>query len=191
MAKSSSFYDYEELKEIGFKQVGRNVLLSRNASVYGASNIAIGDNVRIDDFCILSGNITIGSYIHIAAGTYLFGGKSGIIMNDFSAISSRSAVYADSDDYSGTAITNPTVSDEFRNVVGGLVTFGKHVIIGSGCTILPNVTLEEGVAVGTMSLVNHSLKEWNMYAGIPCRKIRERKKDLLIFEREILKETQV
>ncbi|MCM1045991.1 MAG: hypothetical protein NC417_10820 [Candidatus Gastranaerophilales bacterium] len=144
--------------------------------------IAIGDNVRIDDFCILSGNITIESYIHIAAGTYLFGGKSGIVMNDFSAISSRSAVYADSDDYSGTAITNPTVSDEFRNIVGGLVTFGRHVIIGSGCTILPNVTLKDGVAVGAMSLVNHSLEGWNMYAGIPCRKIRERKKICLFLK---------
>ncbi len=29
--------------------------------------ISIGDNVRIDDFCILSGKIELGSNIHISA----------------------------------------------------------------------------------------------------------------------------
>ena len=63
----TSFYNEEELKEIGLKVYGKNVLISRNATIYGADKISIGDNVRIDDFCILSGNISLGSYIHIAA----------------------------------------------------------------------------------------------------------------------------
>ena len=39
----------EQIKNIGFKTVGKNVLISDRASFYGAENIAIGDNVRIDD----------------------------------------------------------------------------------------------------------------------------------------------
>ena len=70
----TSFYTDEELKEIGFKSYGKNVLLSRKTSIYGANNISIGNNVRIDDFCILSGNITLGNYIHIASACLLFGG---------------------------------------------------------------------------------------------------------------------
>ena len=100
----TSFLSNEELMKIGFKSLGKDVLISRKASIYGAKNISIGSHVRIDDFCILSGNITIGDYIHVAAGCYLFGGKSGIEMKDFSALSSRSAVYADTDDYSGNAL---------------------------------------------------------------------------------------
>ncbi|HBS76832.1 MAG TPA: galactoside O-acetyltransferase, partial [Alphaproteobacteria bacterium] len=56
----SNFYSDTELQELGLKSYGKNVLISRKCSIYGAHNISVGDNVRIDDFCILSGNITIG-----------------------------------------------------------------------------------------------------------------------------------
>ena len=53
----NSFYTENELKQIGFKRIGENVLISRKASIYQPELIEIGNNVRIDDFCILSGNI--------------------------------------------------------------------------------------------------------------------------------------
>lgn len=182
----SSFYSGEELEEIGFRTIGEDVLISRKASIYGAKNILIGDHVRIDDFCILSGNIILSSYIHIAAYCALFGGKSGIVMNDFSGLSSRCVIYADSDDYSGEYLTNPTISDEFRHVIGGKVVLGRHVIVGTGSSIMPNVIIEEGAAIGSMSLVNVSLKGWAIYAGIPCRKIKDRSNKLLGKESEFL-----
>jgi serine acetyltransferase len=52
---ATSFLSREKLMEIGFKSIGENVLLSSKASIYGPENIEIGNNVRIDDFCILSG----------------------------------------------------------------------------------------------------------------------------------------
>lgn len=55
----TSFYTHDELAEIGFKSCGKNVLISRKASIYSPAKIEIGDNVRIDDFCILSGVIFI------------------------------------------------------------------------------------------------------------------------------------
>ena len=42
-----------QLEDIGFKSVGKNVLISDKASIYGAGNISIGNNVRIDDFVVL------------------------------------------------------------------------------------------------------------------------------------------
>ncbi|MCM1387282.1 MAG: acyltransferase [Bacillus sp. (in: Bacteria)] len=186
---ATSFYSKQELKELGLHSYGENVLISRNATIYGANKISIGDNVRIDDFCILSGNITLGNFIHIAAYCGLFGGESGIVMEDFSAISSRGVIYGDSDDYSGIAFTNPTVPDEFRNVSGGKVTLRRHVILGTGVSVLPNVTIGEGSAIGSMSLVNRSVDAWGIYVGIPCKKIKERKKDLLEFEKKFLKES--
>ena len=58
----TSFYTEEELKGLGFRHIGNGVCISRKASIYGAQNISLGDHVRIDDFCILSGRIEIGSY---------------------------------------------------------------------------------------------------------------------------------
>lgn len=175
----TSFYTEEELQSIGFKAVGKNVLLSRKTSIYSPQNISIGDNVRIDDFCILSGHIEFGNYIHIAAACLLFGGNDGIFFEDFSGLSSKVAVYAESDDYSGQYLTNPTVPESFRHIVGGGVIIKKHAIIGSGCTILPNVVIGEGVAVGSMSLISKTLDDWGIYVGIPCKRIKNRSKDLL------------
>lgn len=181
----NSYYSSEELKEIGLKTVGENVLISRKTSIYGASNISIGDNVRIDDFSILSGNITLGNNIHIAAYCALFGGTAGIVMEDFSGMSSRTVIYAESDDYSGAFLTNPMIPDEYRNVVGGKVTLEKHVIIGTGTSIMPGVTIRCGTAVGSMSLVNKSLDEWGIYTGIPCKKMKDRDKNLLELEKKL------
>lgn len=182
----NSFYSDDELKEIGFRTLGSNVLISRKCSIYGANNISIESNVRIDDFCILSGKIKIGNYVHIAAGVMLFGGEYGIVLEDFVGISSRCAVYAASDDYSGEALTNPTISDEYRNVIGGAVIFKKHSLVGSGCTVLPNVTVGEGTSVGSMSFVNKTLDAWGIYVGIPCHRVKDRSKKILSLETEML-----
>ena len=117
-------------------------------------------------------------YSH-AAACLLFGGHDGIVFEDYSAISSRSAVYAESDDYSGEYFTNPMLPDIFRNIIGGGVLIRKYVIIGSGCTILPGVEIMDGSAVGSMSLVTKSLNSWGVYVGIPAKRIKDRKKGLL------------
>lgn len=181
----NSFYLQEELDQMGFRSLGTNVLISRKASIYGAKNISIGDHVRIDDFCILSGKITLGSYIHISAYTALFAGDAGIVLKDFSGISSRCAVYAITDDYSGAAMANAMVPDAYRHVISGQVVLEKHALVGSGCTVLPGVCVGEGSAVGCMSLVNRSLEPWGIYAGIPCRRLKDRSKEMLRLEKEM------
>lgn len=182
----TSFYSSEEVKCLGFEHIGENVLVSKKASIYASNMISIGDNVRIDDFCILSGKIHIGSHIHISAYTGLFGGKSGICLEDFVTISSRCVLYADSDDYSGEFLTNPMIPDKYTNVTGGLVYLGEHAILGTNCTVLPNVRINEGVAVGAMSLVIRDLEAWKMYVGIPCKYLKERSRRLLSQKEEYL-----
>lgn len=182
----NSFYSEEELEKLGLKNIGKNVLISKKASIYGANKISIGNNVRIDDFCILSGNIELGNYIHISANTLLFGGDSGIKLEDFSGISSRCAVYAETDDYSGESLTNPMIDEIFRNVTSEKVILRKHVLIGTGSTILPGVEIGEGSSIGAMSLINKSLKPWGIYVGIPCKKIKDRSQKILELEKEFL-----
>ena len=143
-------YTREELEAIGFAQLGENVKISKKASIYGAANISIGNHVRIDDFCIISageGGIEIGNHVHFACYAALIG-KATIIVSDFCGISSRATIYSSNDDYSGDYLTGPTIDASFTNVTLSPVTLGKHVIVGSGTTILPGVSLGEGVAVG-------------------------------------------
>ena len=171
----------EALQSMGFSSIGQNVQISEKASFYGTGRIALGSNVRIDDFCVLSaglGGILIHDYVHIAVYSSLIGvGK--ITLSDFCNISSRVAIYSSNDDYSGAKMTNPTVPSEYTGVTHADVYLGKHVIVGSGSVILPGVTLEDGVAVGALSLVRKSCQAFGMYAGNPARRIKERKRDLL------------
>lgn len=175
----NSFYTKEELQAIGFKKLGNNVLISKKASIYSPELITIGNDVRIDDFCILSGLITLENNIHIAAGCYLFAGDAGITMKDYSGLSSRSAIYAVTDDYSGNYYTNPTIPNELRRVIKKEVIIEKHVVIGTGSTILPGVKISEGCAIGAMSLINKDTEPWGIYVGIPCERIKGRSKRLL------------
>lgn len=187
----NSFYTVDELKEFGLASFGDNVLLSRKASIYGASEINIGSNVRIDDFCILSGKIVIGDYIHVAAYSALYGGYKGIFINDFSNISSKVTIYSISDDYSGETMTNPMIPDKYKKVINEKVIIEKHVIIGSGCVVLPNVVLKEGSSFGAMSLINKSSEPWSINAGIPAKKLKSRSKKLLELEKEFIKDNSV
>lgn len=188
----TSFYTEDELKAIGFKSVGENVLISRKTSLYGVSRISIANNVRIDDYCVLSagkGGIEIGNYVHLAIFVSLQGdGK--ITLEEFSGISSRTAVYTSNDDYFGNYMTNPTVPSEFTNVTSAPVTLRKHALVGSGCVILPGVTLNIGCAVGALSLVNRDCDEFMIYSGNPAKPLIKRSRNLLELEKRLKEKFQ-
>jgi acetyltransferase-like isoleucine patch superfamily enzyme len=188
MNYQSNYFSEQELKDIGFKQFGENCSISRKTSIYGVSSISLGNNVRIDDFCILSGDITIKNNVHVGAGTYLFAGTAGIDINDYVGFSSRCVVYAVSDDYSGKFLTNPTIPDKYRKVTAKKVIINKHCIIGTGTTILPGVTLAEGCCIGAMSMATKSTLPWKVYFGIPAAPIKNRKQDLLALEEAFINE---
>ena len=176
------------IETLRFETVGENVQISDRASFYGANRIALGNNVRIDDFCVLSagvGGILVGDHDHIAIYSSLVG-AGRITLTDFCGISSRVAIYSSNDDYSGASLTNPTVPSEYTSVTHADVFFGKHVIVGSGSVILPGVTLEEGVAVGALSLVTRNCSAFGIYAGNPARRIKDRKRDLQELEKRFL-----
>ncbi|EGR5122792.1 acyltransferase [Vibrio cholerae] len=183
-----AFLTEKQLNELGFAALGKNVLISDKASIYGAQRITIGNNVRIDDFSVLSageGGIEIGNYVHIAVFSLLIGAGK-ITISDFSGISSRVSIYSSSDDYSGQYMTNPMVPVEYTNVTHADVFLGKHVIIGSGSVVLPGARLGEGVAIGALSLVSKSCQEYTIYSGNPAKKLKERKKDLKALELKII-----
>jgi galactoside O-acetyltransferase len=173
-----SYYTPDEISSIGFKSVGQNVLISRFARFYGIENIEIGNNVRIDDFCILSGKIKLGRYIHISAYTALYG-RFGIEMEDYSGFSPRCTIFSATDDFSGDFMIGPMIDSRYTNVTGGKVSIGKYSQLGSGCTVFPGVNIAQGVAVGAMSLVSHDLDAWKIYKGIPAVYYKERSRKLL------------
>lgn len=184
----SSFYSQTELESLGFKSLGSNVLISRKTSFYGISRISIGNNVRIDDFCVLStgkGGINIGNYVHIAIFSSLQG-EGNITLEDFVGISSKVSVYSSNDDYFGDHLTNPTVPSKYTGVTHSDVLLKKHVLIGSGSVLLPGIILNVGAVVGALSLVYEDCDEFFIYKGNPAKKILKRSRKLLEKENQFL-----
>lgn len=171
----------KELRMLNFGHIGNNVMVASNCTLIGLENIYIGDNVRIDGNTTIAasrGHCRIGRNIHIGGSGHL-ACTGGLTISDFANLSQGVRIYTISDDYSGEAMTNPTIPSEFTNVTIAPVTLGKHVIVGSGSVVLPGAHLGDGVAVGALSLVNRPLEPWGIYGGIPVRKIKKRSDALL------------
>jgi len=176
-----NFLIESELRDLGFKKLGENVQIHEYVNIHGIENISIGDNVRVDAFSVIiaSGEVELGSYVHIGNFCY-FGARYGIVLEDFCALSHGVKIYSNNFDYLGNKLSTPMVSKEYLvPSPHGKVTLKKHVIVGSGSVILPNLTVGEGCAIGALSLVNKSLDGWGVYGGIPVRRMKERKKDMV------------
>lgn len=182
MSTTTSFYNEDELCDLGLKAYGHDVLISRKVSIYGAGNISIGNNVRIDDFCILSGHITLGSNIHISAYCALYG-SHGITLEDNTGISARCTLLSATDDFGGDYLIGPVHPEEHTHVTGGCIRLEEYAHIGAGCILMPGVTIAQGSIAGAMSLVSRSLPAWTISVGTPAKVIRERSKNLLRFQK--------
>lgn len=176
------YYEQHELEAMGFKHLGAKVQLARTSRFYMPEYISLGDYCIVDDFCVISGNVSLGRNVHIAHGCRVIGGREGIGMADFSGLAFGVTVFAQSDDYSGTALTNPTVPMEFRKISRARVELGRHVIVGAQSVVFPGVLMGEGSSVGSCSMVTKSTEPWGIYFGVPARRIRGRKRDLLELE---------
>lgn len=84
-------------------------------------------------------------------------------------------------------MTNPTIPDDYKNLMRASVYVGKHVIIGSTRIIMPGVKIAEGSSFGCFSFINYDLQLWSINIGTPSRKVKDRGKDLLKFEQEYMK----
>ena len=174
----SSFYSQKELTSIGFKSIGTNVLISKKASFYSPEEISIGNNVRIDDFCILSGKITLGSNIHISAFCALYGSHQ-IELEDYTGMSPKSIIFSAIDDFNGDYLIGSIHPENLTHIIAGKVTMKRFSQLAVDTVVFPGITIGEGAVTGAMTLVNKDLAPWTINVGIPVNKSWNRNKGIL------------
>ncbi len=145
----SNLLTKEELLELGFSSVGENVVVSPDARFF-AINGSLGDNVRIDAFAILTGNITLGNNVHISPFCFLGGTGGKIEMANRSGLSTHVSIFTKSDDY--------TTTNKGADKVSGDVIIGEGSIIGSGSKIMPGVTIGEEVRAGCNTVLSKDVE---------------------------------
>ena len=168
------FFDTSKLKH-----VGKNVIIGKTVRIRHPELVSIGDNCVIDDFTYISAELEMGRFCHIASNSVILGGggKGKCIFEDCSGVAPGARIITATDDYVGS-MAGPSVPEKYLAVnEGGLVHIKRYCVLGTNTVILPNVTIEEGVSTGAMTLVRKNLDAWTIYAGNPARKIAPRDKE--------------
>jgi galactoside O-acetyltransferase len=150
---------------------GNDVRISPLAVIRYPDLVSIGNRVAIDEFTVITTQLRLGSYIHIASHCSIIGSrKSAFVMEDFAALAAGSRIVCGSDDFRGNYLVNPMVPEEYRHVTYSTVTIKRFATLGTNTIVLPGVTIGEGAMVGAGSLVTKDLEPWGVYVGVPAKR---------------------
>jgi dTDP-4-amino-4,6-dideoxy-D-glucose acyltransferase len=184
---NSAFLSRDVLESLGFARLGDDVLIHSTAVIVDCGNILLGSRVRIDPYVIITtrGGVEFGNNVHIG-GHFLMAGHAAVRFGDFVSISHYVGIYTSNNDYRGRTLSHPTVPRAEQSARIASIDFGRHSSVGSGSLVLPGARFAEGSVLGAMSRVSHPLEPWTIYAGIPAERVRERRRDVLVYEQEYL-----
>lgn len=145
IAARSFFYKYF------FKKFGKNIQIKDGVTIKYPSEIEIGDNCIIGEFCYLvgKGGLYIGKNVLMGAGTKIITSSHNI--NNINVL-----------------IRNQGLSFN-KIIIKDNVFFGFNVIVLGGSYI------EKGCVIGALSLINKDFKQANkVIVGIPGKIIKNR-----------------
>ena len=187
---NNEFLPRDVLESLNFARLGDDVLIHSTAVIVDCSKVSFGSRVRIDPFVVISarGGVEFGNNVHIG-GHSVLAGPAAIHFDDFVNISHYVGIYTANEDISGRTLSNPTVGGFGARRVAS-ISFARHSGVGAGSIVLPGAKFAEGSILGAMSRIGRPMKLWTTYAGIPARRMRDRRREALIEEQEYLASLQ-
>jgi acetyltransferase-like isoleucine patch superfamily enzyme len=174
---------------------GRNVIFGQNVVLRHPHKIRIGDNVVIDDNCLIDakgdGNrgITIGSGVFVGRNSILSCKNGEIDIADGANIGFNCEVFS----ASRVTIGRDTLLAAYCYVIGGDhdfsdpaasvlsqarrsagVSIGAGAWLGAGAKILDGVTIGDRAVVGAAAVVREAIPAGAIAVGIPARIVGQR-----------------
>jgi acetyltransferase-like isoleucine patch superfamily enzyme len=144
-------------------RLGENVKLANFINLYGC---AIGDNTKIGTFVEIQKNASIGKNCKIQSHTFIC---EGVTIEDNAFIGHGVIFINDKYPRSTTGDGNLQSEADWK-VVPTVVKNGAS--IGSGSTILCNITIGENAIIGSGSVVTKDVPPDTIVAGNPARIVR-------------------
>jgi acetyltransferase-like isoleucine patch superfamily enzyme len=144
-------------------KLGKDVKLARFINLYGC---IIGDETKIGAFVEIQKHASVGRRCKISSHTFIC---EGVTIEDFVFIGHGVMFINDSHPRATTVTGELQTADDWK-VQQTLVKKGAS--IGSGATILSNVTIGEGAMVGAGSVVTRDVPAGAIVAGNPARVLR-------------------
>jgi acetyltransferase-like isoleucine patch superfamily enzyme len=169
---------------------GRNVVFGQNVVLRHPHKIHIGDNVVIDDNCLLDAKGETNSGIRIGSGVFI--GRNTILSckNGDIEIADGANVGFNCEIFSGSrvAVGRDTLIAAYAYLVGGDhentdrgravieqarrsmgISVGEGAWIGAGASVLDGVTLGDRAVVGAGAVVRADIPAGATAVGVPAR----------------------
>lgn len=140
-------------------KLGRGVKLSKFINLYGCT---VGDNTKIGAFVEIQKNARVGKNCKISSHTFIC---EGVVIED-DVFVGHGVTFINDTYPRATTDTGALQTEADWKVEPTLVKRGAS--IGSGATILANVTIGEGALVGAGSVVTKSVPPNTTVAGNPA-----------------------
>lgn len=176
-------------------RAGRKVVFGANTVLRHPHKIFIGDNVVVDDGCLLDAKgeanhgITIGSGVFIGRNSILHCKNGDIIIHDNVNIGFNCDIASSNH----IEIGEKVLVAAYAYIVGGGHDFSRSDVpvvdqkrvakgikieanawIGAGVTVLDGVAVGEGTIVGAGAVVTSDLPANSLAAGTPAKVLRQR-----------------
>jgi acetyltransferase-like isoleucine patch superfamily enzyme len=147
-------------------KLGKDVKLSQFINMYGCE---VGDGTKIGAFVEIQKNATVGKNCKISSHTFIC---EGVTIEDNVFIGH--GVMFINDSYPRAANEDGSLQTEADWKVEN-TRICKGASLGSGVTVLANVTVGEGALVGAGSVVTKDVPPHTIVAGNPARVLRSTK----------------
>ena len=161
-----------DFKPEDFKRLGKGVVFEKGVLVFHPENIEIGDNVYVGHYTILKGYhknlMVIGDHTWIGQQCFLHS-AGGLRIGKAVGIGPRVTILT----------SQHRALDRDLPVYFSPLEFAEVVLedgcdIGAGTIILPGVKVGEGAIIGAGAVVTCDIPPYEIWAGVPARKIGER-----------------
>jgi acetyltransferase-like isoleucine patch superfamily enzyme len=179
------------------KSVGKNVIIGRNVVLRSPAKLEIGNNVTIDDNCIIeargdgdqgvviednvlinrncmiqakSGPIRIGKGTSIGSYTMVTS-LEGVDFGEFVLTGGR--CYFSAGAYGFDDLEKPII--EQGPYSKGPISIGSKSYFGAGAMVVGGIAVGTGAVVGAGSVVLKDVEDYAIMAGVPAKLLRYRK----------------
>lgn len=176
---------------------GRNVAFGMNVTLRHPHKIEIGDNVIIDDNCLLDAKGRDNTGIRIGNGVFL--GRNSILSckNGDIVLGANVNIGFNCEVFSGSRVTlgNDTLVAAYCYFIGGDhdpqdieasvtrqgsrsegIDVGEKCWFGAGVKVLDGVAIGQNSILGAGAVVTKSVPAYAVAVGIPARQIRDRRR---------------
>ena len=138
--------------------------LARDVQICGGTVLAFGDSVNGFGRIVVGERTWIGQYNNLrAGGGDISIGRHCLVSQFCTLVASNHAISHD------RRITEQGPDPTRRGV-----TLGDDVWLGSGVTVTPGITICTGAVIGAGAVVTRDVPTYEIWGGVPARKLGER-----------------